>query len=172
MYRRVRYGYAFRRIPLTKGQYAIVDPEDYERVSRYPWQAVKSRNTYYAMRWGRRGKDGRRKRYQMHREIMGMGAEEVCDHVNGEGLDNRKVNLRGASRAENSWNTGKSRVRSRSKYKGVAWDKRDEKWEVRISVKGKRIYIGRFEDEEQAARAYDAAAVKYHGRYARVNFGG
>jgi len=170
LYRRIRYGYAFRRIPLTKGKYAIVDAEDYERLSKYRWYAVRSRDTFYAMRSGRRGKGQKRTYYQMHREIKQIGDDMLCDHINGKGLDNRKANLREATCAQNSWNSGKSRGVSRSKYKGPAWDKRYRKWEVRISVNGRRIYIGRFEDQIEAARAYDAAAVKYHGRYANVNF--
>lgn len=131
---------------------------------------MRSRDTFYAARWGSRRKGERRKSYQMHREIMQIGDDMLCDHINGNGLDNRKANLREATCAQNSWNSGKSRGVSRSKYKGPAWDKRYRKWEVRISVHGKRIYIGRFNDELEAARAYDAAAVKYHGRYASLNF--
>jgi hypothetical protein len=166
----VRYGYAFRRIALTRGLYAIVDPEDHDRLARYKWHAMKSRYTFYAARYSRRDKDGKRKCYMMHREIMKLEGNKMCDHINGNGLDNRKANLRPASRAQNGWNRGKSRVKSRSRYKGLAWDNKDKRWEVRISVNGRRIYIGRFEDEMQAARAYDRAARIYHGRYAQVNF--
>jgi len=167
LYRRIRYGYTFRRIPLTRGKYAIVDPDDYDGLSQYKWQAYKSRNTFYAARFGRRGKDSKRKCYPMHRDVMEIAEGKVCDHISGDGLDNRKANLREASCAENGWNSGKGRVRSRSRYKGLAWDRRFGKWEVRISVNGRRIYIGRFEDESAAARAYDCAAVAYHGRYAK-----
>ena len=170
LYRRLRYGYAFRHIPLTQGKYAIVDPEDYERFGQYRWFAVRSRDTFYAARSARREKDGRRKSYQMHREIMKIAEGMVCDHINGDGLDNRKANLREATCAQNNWNRAKSRVISCSKYKGLAWDRQDRRWEVRISVNGRRIYIGRFKDQLEAAKAYDAAAVKYHGQYANVNF--
>jgi hypothetical protein len=170
LYRRLRYGYAFRRIALTRGKYAIVDPEDYERLAKYRWQAVKSRNTFYAIRCSRRDRNGARKYYQMHREIMKIEDNKVCDHINGNGLDNRKANLRPATRAQNGWNQGKSNVKSRSQYKGLAWDSKDKRWEVRISVNGRRIYIGRFKDQMEAARAYDRAANKYHGQFANVNF--
>ncbi len=170
MWRRVRYGYAFRRIALTRGQYTIVDPEDYERLARYKWQAMKSRHTFYASRYSRRDKDGKRKCYMMHREILKPEGNKLCDHINGNGLDNRKTNLRPATRAQNGWNRRKNRVKSRSRYKGLAWDSKDKRWEVRISVNGRRIYVGRFQDQTEAARAYDRAARRYHGRYAQVNF--
>ena len=170
LYRRVRYGYAFRRIALTRGKYTIVDPEDYEKLAKYRWHAIKSRNTFYAARCGKRDKNGARKFYQMHREIMEIEDGKMCDHTNGKGLDNRKGNLREATRAQNGWNRGKSNVESRSRYKGLAWDSKDKRWEVRISVNGKRIYIGRFTDQQEAARAYDKAANKYHGQYANLNF--
>jgi len=131
---------------------------------------VRGRDTFYAMRSGRRGKGQKRTYYQMHREIVQVPDGMVCDHINGDGLDNRKANLREASRAENSWNSGKNRGVSRSKYKGPAWDSRDRRWEVRISVNGRRIYIGRFKDQIEAARAYDRAAKKYHGEFALPNF--
>ena len=147
-----------------------MDPEDYERLARYKWHAMKCRHTFYAARYGRRDKDGKRKCYMMHREIMKLEGETVCDHINGNGLDNRKANLRPATRAQNGWNRRKGRIKSRSRYKGLAWDSKDKRWEVRISVNGRRIYIGRFQDQMKAARAYDRAARKYHGQYAQFNF--
>lgn len=168
--RRLRYGYAFRRIRLTRGKFAIVDPDDYYRLAKYKWQAMKGTNTFYAGRTERL-KPGRKQRCRlMHREIVSIPNGMLCDHINGNGLDNRKANLRPVTPAQNLWNTRKSKAKSRSRYKGVAWDRNDRRWEVRISVNSRRIYIGRFTDELEAAKAYDRAARKYHGRYAGVNF--
>jgi len=108
----------------------------------------------------------------MHRQIIQLHNDNdmVCDHINGKGLDNRKANLRAATYAQNSWNRGKNRVPTYSKYKGVSMRKKERKWEVQICVKGRRIHLGRFKNEMEAARAYDAAALKYHGRFASANF--
>jgi hypothetical protein len=170
--RRIRYGYSFRRIRLTRREFAIVDAGDYHRLARYKWHAMKGAKTFYAARWGPRADGRKRKFYQMHREIVHIPPGMVCDHINGNGLDNRKANVRAVTLAQNRWNSPKSRAKSRSKFKGLAWDKKDKRWEVRISVNGRRIYIGRFKDELQAAKAYDKAASKYHGRFASLNFNG
>ncbi len=134
LYRRIRYGYAFRQIALTRGKYAIVEPEDYQRLSQFRWYPQKVRNKVYACRFDKWVKGRKRKSYLMHREIIQIPDQMVCDHINGDGLDNRKENLRPATRAQNSWNRGKSRVISCSRYKGLAWDKQDKRWEVWIST--------------------------------------
>lgn len=170
--RRIRYGYSFRKIQLTRGKFAIVDPADYYRLAAYKWHALKGAKTFYAGRFGSRAKGRKAKFYQMHRQIIHIPDGMVCDHVNGKGLDNRKANLRAVTLAQNRWNSPKSRARSRSRFKGLAWDKKDKRWEVRICVNGRRIYIGRFKDELTAARAYDKAATEYHGQYASLNFDG
>ena len=98
LYRRARYGYAFRRIPLTQGKYAIVDPEDFERLNKYKWYAVKDSRTFYSYRNKRVGK-----KYislGMHREILDPPGHLVVDHINHNGLDNRKANLRLATSAQ------------------------------------------------------------------------
>lgn len=169
LYRRARYGYAFRRIPLTQGKYAIVDPEDFERLNRYKWYASKWGNTFYAIRCA--GPRRNLKYIRMHREIISPPGHLVVDHINHNGLDNRKANLRPATRAQNNYNRLIfKRKDSSSNYKGVAWKKDKKKWRAQIHFNGKCIFLGYFEDEKKAAKAYDKAAEKYYGQFAYLNF--
>jgi len=172
LYRKMRYGYSFRRIPLTRGMYAKVDPEDYPRLSRYKWYATSDKNRggkVYAERTVWEG--GKKQRnILMHREIL-FGAEVktrlLADHINGDGRDNRKANLRAATHRQNVWNT---KARGKSKYKGVWQVKGSGKWCARIKVNGRQRNLGRFDDEVEAAKAYDRAAKEECGEFARLNF--
>ena len=166
-YRWVRYGYAFRRIPLTQGKYAIVDPEDYEELARYKWHCQGMGGTYYAFGNVRNGQ----RRVAIHRWIVGARRGEVVDHIDGDGLNNRRANLRICSVAENTRNR-RARQGVSSRYKGVTYYEKQGKWQARICAGGKRHYLGWFGDEEEAARAYDAAARRLHGEFASVNFRG
>lgn len=167
LYRRLRYGYKFRRIPLTRGKYAIVDPEDYARLSRHKWYVHASWGTYYAAY--SRCENGKQRHYYMHRIITGAADDMVVDHINGNGLDNRRANLRAATRVQNRWNRRKRRVGS-SRYKGVDRYAAKGKWRARISLDKKKIHLGYFSTEVEAARAYDEAARRYHGEFASPNF--
>ena len=170
LYRRLRYGYAFRRIALTKGKYAIVDQDDYYWLSEYKWYASRDFNKFYAIRTGpnRNGKSG--KTIRMHREVAKTPHGMECDHINGDSLDNRKANLRSATHLQNSWNRKKSQRIGYSKYKGITFDKASQKWMTMICVDGRRIFLGTFEDEIQAVKAYDKAAKKHFGEFAKLNF--
>jgi hypothetical protein len=106
----------------------------------------------------------------MHRCIIKVPPGMVIDHINHNGLDNRKANLRIATHAQNSRNTKKQRPKTASQYKGVPWNSTLKKWRAQITLNGKRISLGCFEDEIQAAKAYDNAARKYHGAFAALNF--
>jgi hypothetical protein len=169
LYRRARYGYPFRRIPLTQGKYAIVDPEDFERLNKHKWCAVKRGNTFYAIRSV--GTRRNRRNIWMHREIIHPPRHLVVDHINHNGLDNRKVNLRPATQAQNNYNRLIiKRKGATSKYRGVAWKKENQKWIAQIHFNGEYIFLGYFKDETQAAKAYDQAAKKYYGQFACLNF--
>jgi len=122
----------------------------------------------YAARWQRFAY--KRKRIWMHREVIDVPANMICDHVNRNGLDNRKANLRPATVSQNLCNRPKRRTKTRSKYKGLEWDKIQKKWKVRIQLNGRKTYLGSFDNELDAAKAYDNAARKCHGEFACPNF--
>ena len=114
----------------------------------------------------------------MHHLVIAVPPGMFCDHINHNGLDNRKANLRPATHTQNVWNPrefnrptpGGYKRHSRSKYKGVDWANDMNRWRARIRVNGKRIYLASFKEELDAAKAYDQAAKKHHGEYASVNF--
>jgi len=168
--RRLRFGYPFRRIPLTQGRYAIVDPDDYTALSQYNWRLCKTKgkNTAYAERSIRKPNLKRWSRVLMHRQIIPVPHPLVIDHINGDGLDNRKANLRPATIAQNAWNSRKKT--NRSKFKGIWFAKDKNMYRAAIWTNGKRHYLGSFKTPTQAAKAYDDAAKKLHGHFARTNF--
>jgi hypothetical protein len=169
LYRRLRYGHAFRRIPLTQGFFAIVDPEDYDRLAKFKWHVCKSVRTFYAVRSLTNGKKEKRKNMRMHNFILNLPDGLHCDHINHNGLDNRKANLRRATCAQNIRYAQKTRNKFQSNYKGL-FHRRDGMWRALITVNGRRIYVGSFKSETDAAKAYDEAAKKYHGEFANLNF--
>jgi hypothetical protein len=166
LYRRLRYGYSFCRIPLTQGKFAIVDPDDYFWLSKRKWYAVKGALTFYAV--GTVFKEGKGHRLHMHRDVLNVAEGMVVDHINHNGLDNRKANLRPATAAQNAWSA--ARRRGPSGYKGVSFDKKRRLWRASIAYCGKREFLGHFSDKREAAKAYDRAAIKYHGQFASLNF--
>ncbi|MGD9109503.1 MAG: HNH endonuclease [Phycisphaerales bacterium] len=167
--RRLWYGYTFRRIPLANSnEYAIVDPGDYPELSKYTWWLHSRKNSHLVMRLSKHGVCYRP--VFMHRQIMSseLTEELVVDHINHNGRDNRKANLRIATIAQNNMNK-----RSRggvSKYKGVVYRAHKKLWVARITVNGRRMYIKSCKSEIDAAKAYDAAAKKYYGKFAYLNF--
>lgn len=152
-------------IPLTHGKFAIVDAEDYDRLGKYKWYCREAKNNFYAFR--RNGK----KMVSMHREIINAPEGLLVDHIDGDGLNNCKSNLRLCTYAENACNRRPNRKGS-SKYKGVWFHKRERKWEARITRKGKLKYLGRYDDEIEAALAYDRKAKQLFGEFAYLNFEG
>ena len=164
-----RFGWDIRVIPLTRLKFAIVDPDDFERLNRFAWSAYRAEHTWYAARHKVLKHDGsNRGTVWMHREIANAPANLLVDHRNNKGLDDRKANLRIATKSQNACNCGKKSGRYSSQFKGIT--KSDNRWYPRIWANGKRISLGSFKSEVDAARAYDRAAIKYHGEFARLNF--
>jgi len=169
LYRYLNFGYTFRKIYLGDGEYTIVEPADYYRFGHLKWH-LKGSNAkkFYAVRDVKTG-PGKTRQLGLHREIMNEPKGLLVDHHNGNSLDNRMANLRTATWAQNNQNRKKQQNTS-SKYKGVSFNKRYKKFGAYIRVNGKNLYLGWFLNEIDAARAYDAAAMKYYGDFAKVNF--
>lgn len=167
---------------MTQGKVAIVDDADYDLVAGHSWHAFRARSSGGGDRWyaACNGvKHGRgNSTVFMHRVIMGVvhGGPGV-DHVSGDGLDNRRSNLRFATQSQNVMNRGML-PNNTTGYKGIWWEKpyrvngkiRKGKWRAAIFCEGVRHRLGRFKTAEEAARAYDRKALELFGEYARLNF--
>ena len=167
-FRLLRYGYTYRRIYLGEGEWTIVDRQDYYRLSNFKWHINGTNGKFYAVRQIKVD-NKHTKRMYLHREIMNAPKGMLVDHKDGNSFDNRRVNLRLATRSQNSCNKRK-RANTSSQFIGVYWDKAKRKWVARIKYQGKSRMIGNFLDETAAAKAYDEAAKKYHKEFARLNF--
>jgi hypothetical protein len=155
-------------IPLSQGKFAIVDAADYEELAQFKWCVRRDRRAWYAGRNIKRD-DGRRATILMHRAILNPSADMFVDHINHDGLDNRRTNLRVCTQSENQRNC-KSRAGATSKFLGVHWHKQMLKWQARIRINGQQFHLGLYADEEAAARAYDVAACEHFGEFANPNF--
>lgn len=154
-----------KRIPLTRDKFALVDDEDYPILIKYSWQATRMRRTCYAITsmWNK----GNQKGVRMHRLILGLtvGNKLVTDHIDGNGLNNQKANLRIITNRQNGFNR-KPNKNSTSKFKGVCRRAGSKKWGARIQ----KTHLGYFTNEIKAAKVYDLAAEDRFGELARLNF--
>jgi hypothetical protein len=188
-YRQWKFGYAFRRIRLTdlsseaprspalwgvakaksEGKFTIVDPDIYYRLNSFDWLCSGRDDNLYAARVIRTP-TGRLNTILMHKEILKAPPGLLVDHRNTDSLDNRRSNLRLATHSQNSCNSRRDKSNTYSRYRGVSFSKRKGKWFAAIRVNGRKLWLGYFDNEEDAACAYDSAARMYHKEFAKLNF--
>jgi hypothetical protein len=169
LYRQWKYGYAYRKIDLGEREWAIVDPQDYYWLSNFKWSVVGYDEHIYAARIIRKTEYGRIKTVYLHREIMKAPKGLLVDHRNNDGLDNRRTNLRLATHSQNCCNRPK-KANTSSRFTGVFFMKQRNRWRALIKHHRKSIFLGYYKNDIAAAKAYDEAAKKYHGEFARLNF--
>lgn len=153
-------------VPLTKGYVAVIDAEDAAMIGQWNWCVIVAKGaTPYAYRSASRYPDGNLT-IRMHRLIMNATSAIDVDHINGDGLDNRKANLRLATASENLRNS-KISSRNTSGVKGISWDAPRGKWAAEIRADGMRHKLGRFADKTEAIRVVQEARINLHGAFAR-----
>ena len=152
-----------KTIQLTQGKVAIVDDKDFEALNAHKWLASKNGYRFYAQRKFMNG--CKWKTIMMHRVIMNAPDGFEIDHINGDGLDNRRDNLRVATRAQNSVNAGSHRD-SKLGIRGVSPER--GKYRASIRIDGKNKHLGRFHNVGDAIAAYQSAAKEHHGEFAHV----
>lgn len=168
MQRRLRKVMLMKKLSLTQNRFALVDDQDYDWLMQWKWHALRQRTgNWYAVR--SEGKWPNRTLVYMHDAIMAPPKGFRVDHRKGDGLDNRREMLRVCTNYQNNQNARKRKDNS-SGYKGVTWNKVRRKYQARIQVNHKSMSLGYYDDPANAANAYDVAARKHFGDYARTNF--
>lgn len=158
-----------KEIQLTQGKVALVDDADFDWLNQWKWTAHQPQkgHSFYAIRTSYAG--GRKIAVRMHRLILGLADPKVlCDHRDGDGLNNQRDNLRKCDHKEN----GRNRLPNKSgtsPYKGVSFKAQHKKWVAQIGVNNKQVCVGYFDTDKLAAIAYNKAAIKHFGEFARLN---
>jgi hypothetical protein len=150
-----------KKIKLTQGKVVLVDAIDFEWLSKYKW--------YYSY-YGYAVSNQNGRKIYMHRLIMQTPEGMETDHANMNRLDNTRTNLRNCEKGQQRMNSG-LRQDNTSGFKGVKLHKKLGRWEARIGIGGKTVYLGLYDDVRAAAKAYDEAAIEQFGKYARLNLG-
>ena len=150
-----------KKIELTKGYFALVDDADYDWLMKWKWCASVQRSNVYAVR------KSNPCNIKMHRQIIGAPTGLMVDHIDHNGLNNQRDNLRLCNNSDNHKN---SRPKGISRYLGVSFRKDRNKFEAYIKTDEKYIHLGHYVNEVDAAMAYDLSAKKYHGEFANLNF--
>ncbi len=155
-----------KNIQITQGKFALVDDEDFAFLSQWKWQAITDpkTGTVYAGRSSRNNEGEQRHTIRMHRVIMSAEYGVLIDHRDGNGLNNCKANLRIATRRQN----GANRRTFRKQFKGI--EQKGNRFGAHIRTNGRLVHLGYFTTELDAAKAYDAAATRHFGEFARLNF--
>lgn len=153
-------------IPLTQGKFAQIDDEDFEELNKHKWYAKKDKNTFYATR--NKYVNEKQTLVYMHRIIINTHKGQLCDHIDGNGLNNQKTNLRIATKRENGRNRIHANSNNKLKIKGIHWDKENKKFRAVIRTNNKPVYLGRFFCLEKAKRARQEAEPKHFGEFAPI----
>ena len=151
-----------KEIPLNQNQVAILDDEDYEKIKKWNLHAYKNKSGVWYIR-----RTLNSKQIPLARILLSATKGVFADHINGDGLDNRRCNLRLTTASQNGINRRK--VNGSSQYKGVSWNKPLNKWIVHIKKDGKILHLGCFLSEGEAAKTYNKKAIELFGEYARLN---
>lgn len=159
-----------KQIPLTQGKFTLVDEEDFEYLNQWKWYPKKHGNTFYAIRNGyskkREGGDGSYSVKLIHTLILPPKTGVIIDHIDGNGLNNSRSNLRYATHQQNVQNKTK-RKNSLTGYKGVIFIKHRNKFEARIFHNKKSVFLGQYDTAQEASEAYKKAAIEFFGEFAK-----
>lgn len=151
-------------VPLTKNKFSEVDPAGWDKVKKFKWYYG---TTGYALHSTYDKNTKKHGRIRMHRFLMNTPYKMETDHINGDRLDNRHCNLRICTKSQNMHNI--YRPKGKSKYKGVSWEKRINKWFAQIRINGKTKFLGYFDNEIDAAKKFNQEAKKHLGDYVQIN---
>lgn len=158
-----------KKIKLTQGKYTIVDDDDFEHLSFFKWCVHSSKKGVHKYAYRSQKIKGKRFSVMMHRQILNVIGNVKVDHINHNTLDNRKKNLRICSDSQNNMNQLPQGRKKQSKYKGVGFHKKAQKWRAYIKKSGKQTHIGYYETQLECAIAYNEAAKKLFGEFAFLN---